>query len=561
MDMTNTKRKLFLLWLTFAFVILLTLLLFNQSRALPCESYDDLSPREQSIVEKMERKYLSRHKDNVLRFIGDAEIDEDEFVTGDILIIKGTLELDGEVDGNVLAVFGDIELGETALVRGDAISVNGKVWSDDEAYVRGDIVITSVPIFDDEEDKGITIEKRREESSRPRYVKKWPDDNDEVVFADYNRVDGITLGLQFPQPGWWANNNHHFALIGKGGYSFASKRWHYQIGMERWTGANLRFTFGGELHNMTDTQDRWIICDHENALAAFFIKEDFRDYYNRSGYSFHVSQNFSRETELKLAYHNDDFTNLNNETDWALFGKKKHFRVNPIALPHGFVAQHGFDAALTIKSIAATFTIDNRNSNHNPTEGWYLQAFAEHAGEELNNEFQFQRFIVDVRRYQPLSWDEKITVRLRAGSSTGLLPPVYWFDLGGISSLRGLRFKELTGDRMVLGNVEYHLNAGDANFLGVDLILFVDSGVAWFANEKNKNMIDESYWPVNEADQEEANELRPEDTFENLTWASLKTNAGVALASPDGDFRVNFAKRIDKGGSDIVITLRISQPF
>jgi hypothetical protein len=112
---------------------------------------------------------------------------------------------------------------------------------------------------------------------------------------------------------------------------------------------------------------------------------------------------------------------------------------------------------------------------------------------------------------------------------------------------------------MVLGNIEYHLRAGDGNFLGLDVILFVDSGLAWFADE-NMPEYANSY-PVDEEIQKMANEIRPEETFDQLSWESLHTNAGIALASPDGDFRVNFAKRIDAGGQDIVVTFRLCKPF
>jgi hypothetical protein len=112
---------------------------------------------------------------------------------------------------------------------------------------------------------------------------------------------------------------------------------------------------------------------------------------------------------------------------------------------------------------------------------------------------------------------------------------------------------------MVLGNIEYHLRAGDGNFLGLDVILFVDSGLAWFADENLPDYMNN--YPVDAYVQQAANEIGPEDAFEDLTWSSLRTNAGIALASPDGDFRINFAKRIDTGGQDLIVTVRLCKPF
>lgn len=559
MEMINTKRTLFWLWVTLALVILFTLLLFNQSYARSDDFYEDLSSREKSVAKKMERKYLGSNNSNVLRFDGDAEIDEDELIDGDVVVLKGTLEIDGEVDGTVLAIFGDVELGSDAYIHGDVVSINGKVWTEDDTKIRGDVVVTNVPV-DGDDDRNVTISKRKRDDRPPRKQSThWPDDDDEVVWADYNRVDGLTLGMQFPRPGWWANRNHHFALIGKGGYSFASKKWQYQAGIERSTAGDYRFSIGGEFHDLTDTQDRWIICDHENGLAAFFLKEDFRDYYNKNGWSVWASQNFSRSAKLTATYNHDDFTNMDKATNWSLFGKKKDFRHNPWALPGAYVAAYGEDAALTIKSVSGTFSIDSRNSVKRPSSGWHIYAFGEYAGDQFDNLYQFERYIVDIRNYFPISWDEHISFRLRAGSSRGLLPPMYWYDLGGLSTLRAVHHKEMTGDRMVLGNIEYHLRAGDGNFLGMDVILFVDSGMAWFADEDMPNymnsvLIDQEY-------QKAANEIGPEDTFENLEWSNLATNVGIALASPDGDFRINFAKRVDAGGQDFIVTFRLCKPF
>ncbi|MBN1561662.1 BamA/TamA family outer membrane protein [candidate division KSB1 bacterium] len=558
MEMVNAKKMLFWLWVTLALVILFTLLLVNSSYACDEDFYTELSSQERSIAIRMERKYVGGDASTILRFHGDAEIGEDELIESDIVLLEGTLIIDGEVDGTVLAIFGDVELGPTARVRGDVVSVNGKVWSEDEARIDGDVVVTNVPIESDDDDEPIA-ERRSQPHQKKETSHRWPDDDDEVVWADYTRVDGLTLGMQFPRPGWWANKNHHFAFIGKAGYSFTSKKWQYQAGLERWTSGDFRFSVGGEFHDLTDTQDSWIICDHENGLAAFFMKEDFRDYYNRSGWSVWASQNFSKSTKLTATYHYDDFQNMEKLTNWSMFGKGKRFRENPLALASGYIDANGFDAPLTIKSLSGTLTIDSRNSQTRPTSGWYITAFGEYAGEQFDNLYQFERYIINIANYFPLSWDEHISFRLRAASARGILPPMYWYDLGGISTLRGIRHKEMTGDRMVLGNVEYHLRAGDGNFLGLDIILFVDSGLAWFADE-NMPLYANTY-PVDPDLQKLANDIKAQDSFDNLTWSDLRTNVGIALASPDGDFRVDFAKRIDVGGQDIIVTFRLCKPF
>ena len=576
MELSKAKQMLTLLWLIAALVVLLSLLFTRVSYGCDDDFYNDLSEREKRIAREMERRYLRNRPNGVVRYKGDALIDEEELISGDVIVVGGTLLVKGEIRGDVLALFGDVELESSALVEGDVVSVDGKVWRHQSALVEGDIVERTsnhrdrrVTYRGSTRDNGAYIEKKEQDRSRRKRSSSWEsrfrdDDYDSPVLADYNRVDGFTIGAKLPPWRWWYNRNHNFAVTGKGGYSFASKKWQYQIGFERWFFRDLGVTLGGEIHNMTDTQDRWIIGNEENALAAFLIKEDFRDYYKREGYSASMGQRWGGSVHLSLGYHHDRFENLENKTNWSLFGGDKKFRVNPLSLPFGLVCVDSLSddrPELKVQSAVAKVTVDTRNSIEHPTRGWLLQACAERAGHEFDSDLEFERFMLDIRRYQPLGWDENLDIRLRAGTATGVLPPMYWYDLGGISTLRGFGFKEFTGDRMVLGNLEYRLNTGDLDLLldSFDLIFFVDSGCAWFADERTPEMM--GTWPLDEEYCEQAEDTEPDETFESLTWASLKTNVGVALASDDGNMRLNFAKRTDRGGSDIVITFRIRKPF
>ncbi|MDZ7315412.1 MAG: BamA/TamA family outer membrane protein [candidate division KSB1 bacterium] len=540
----ETHRLLLVIWMLVGVILLL--LLFTQkgyARELPC--WEELTTKEKSIVQHAEKTYLRGREGGVQRYCGDLQILAGEGIDGSLEVIKGRLELAGRVEGNVLVVFGDMHLLPGALVEGDVIAVNGKVIRDPEAAVEGDVVITTMPYSADKES-----EKEEKAWQRTKDI----DEEEDFFWADYNRVDGLTLGIRMPQSEWWARRNHHFAIIGKVGYSFAAKFWQHQIGLERWSGDEFRFAMGAEYHHLTDTEDRHLLCDWENAAAAFFIKEDFRDYYRREGFSAWVSQNFSSAMRLKAFYRRDDLTNIDKNTDWALFGKRKVFRDNPAALPLGYLAANGVDEPLAVRTVGAELTLDTRNSRKSPTRGFYLQAFGERSGKDLGSPLEFERFILDLRQYLPLNWDEHILLHVRTGSASGYLPPVYWYDLGGISTLRGYRFKEFTGDRMVSGTVEYHLRTGGRFFLGLDLILFADAGKAWFADPEAPHVQQE--WPgVSEQ------KMLPWEGFDVLCWAQLKSDVGIGLADPDGDFRIDFARRLDRQRADFIVTFRLCRTF
>ncbi|MEZ4745799.1 MAG: hypothetical protein R3C41_06990 [Calditrichia bacterium] len=61
---------------------------------------------------------------------------------------------------------------------------------------------------------------------------------------------------------------------------------------------------------------------------------------------------------------------------------------------------------------------------------------------------------MNVSLYQPLTYGENFQIRAIARTSTGELPLQKRFELGGIGSLRQFSYKEFTGNRMFLANIE-----------------------------------------------------------------------------------------------------------
>ncbi|OGC02684.1 hypothetical protein A2V82_09435 [candidate division KSB1 bacterium RBG_16_48_16] len=562
------KQTLLLLLLTFIVICIVGVLLYSNAYGKSSDDYlRELSQEEQKLAREAIEKYLG--PDARPHYVkGDYKIDKNDLVSDDIVVVKGTIVIEGEVDGDVLVLFGDAELDSNATVDGDVIAIEGKIWTEKGAYISGDVVEESYgnsTATSRDEDERIERRQERQKHRKVDYGREDFEKNHEPFWFDYNRVDGITLGYRLPSQRWWNRNRHNFAIIGKLGYSFSSKRTQYQIGLERWIFEEFPFSLGIEFHDLTETEDRWIINDDENLLAALLIKEDFRDYYGKEGYSIFAKQQLNPYLSLKGEYRNDKFHNLEKKTNWSVFGKGKDFRENPLAIPYFPAAgenNQGFlGSRLELQTLAGTMTLDNRNDREDPTRGWYVKAFYERSGFELASDLDFERFILDVRRYQPLGWDENLDLRLRAGTSSGILPPMYWFDLGGLSTIRGSRFKELTGDHFLLANAEYRLRTRDGDWFildGFDIILFLDAGYAWFENDYKA---------------EDLMFLRPDyrsyktpalfanGSFDNLTLDSLHSSAGIALATEDGDFRVNFAKRIDGMSRDLVVTVRLSRPF
>jgi hypothetical protein len=74
-----------------------------------------------------------------VRFGGSITVAEGESVAGDIVVIGGSAQVDGEVTGDVVVVGGSLRLGPHADVFQDAVVVGGSLSRDPGARVRGEV--------------------------------------------------------------------------------------------------------------------------------------------------------------------------------------------------------------------------------------------------------------------------------------------------------------------------------------------------------------------------------------------------------------------------------------
>ena len=500
---------------------------------------------DEEIREAVERKYL-RRDNNIVRFFGNVKVEDNEILSGDVVVMRGHANIKGEVQGDVVAIFGNIELDSTGYVSGDVVSVGGRIYREDGSYVGGDVVQTSwtgVKVDDGEQHvnvglNGISIgpkkgnEWRRRKKNNVQWDHNFDEFDSEPFMVRYNRVEGLFLGYRQSKNDWSDSHHSNFNLYGHIGYGFKNKRARYKVGLERSNFDFLRMTFGIEAHDLTNTEDKWIISTFENSLAAFIIREDFQDFYRNIGASGYISQHISSLFRIKVGYHEDKFYNMDQVTNWSVFGGSKKFRSNPIVDEY------------EIKSVRTEISFDTRNDYKYPTQGWYINLMGEFAGKDFNDkaDVNFDRYIVDIRRYQPIGYGENLDIRLRAGSARGYLPIQYQYDLGGISTLRGYEFKEFQNkDRMLLANLEYRMYGinGLLDFDELNLILFTDAGLIWDAKDKSS----------------------AKESFDHLTWNDFNTSIGLGISNYDGNIRLNIAKRLDEKNKPVVLTIRIRRPF
>ena len=372
-----------------------------------------------------------------------------------------------------------------------------------------------------------------------KWSASWPYAMDDITEEDllvrYNRVEGPFLGWQLARSYHGRTGIAHF---GHGGYGFGAEQWQFQTGGEIYTfygppevQSHLA-TIGAEIHDVADSQDGWLISEEENSVAALFLRRDFQDFYRRFGWSAYTAHNVGGILHMTLRYGRDEFESQASSVSWALHDtrfSRDDFRANP-AVSEGIVSSARVDVQL-----------DTRNNRRNPWQGWFINGLFERAGGVLEGDYTFKRYLLDLRRYQPVSLGTRLDLRLRTGTAKEDLVTQYLYDLGGISTLRGYGFKQFTGDRMVLLNLEYWVDAdrhwhNSMPIQDLGIGVFFDVGSAWFANDAS-------------------------DPFEGVSEPELKRSFGFGFGDKNQDFRIDLARPLDGDDESWQALVRLGRSF
>jgi hypothetical protein len=336
--------------------------------------------------------------------------------------------------------------------------------------------------------------------------------NENFTWIDFNRVTGFflgagTSGLEDLGP------HDEFGLDANGGYGFADKRWEYRFGAEfRLPLAKIRnaqedsatiaddtvrhkwkheygrepfyipptLAFGGEVHNITSTDDAWRAGKLENAAYAFFAREDFRDYYKLAGWDAYLAFRPMSGHEFRIEWRSDHYQSLPQEVYHGRWGGNKVLPPNPPVAEgtmHSLVitSQHEkvhtryyettsmFGDSVSIEQLAGTSGLAQVELGHMPA-----------------TDFGFNRFLLDLRRFQPILKGLSFDSRFRFEATTG--DPIFQKleFLGGPGSLPALYRKSLIGNRMLLLNTEIRLSLGILTSAlrapDFDLVIYNDFG-------------------------------------------------------------------------------------
>ena len=481
---------------------------------------DDTLPskrRRQSVSADLESET------NTFTYEGDKTIEESMIVNGNIVVKGGDLTIYGKVDGDVLVVGGTLFVKDGGRVTGNARVISGDVVREEGGKIDGYIDKTSSTTAGYREDQ--------KKFTRPRtsFDVPWLRETSalENFIFRYNRVEGLFLGLGTEKRYYW-DGRKKFNAYGSVGWGFKSHTWRYNLGLTRQfplynTDGDEMLEFGAEGYSLTDSKDQWIVGVHENTAAALIIHEDFRDYFERQGYSIHGAY-YTRQdyvnAELKVALLADKYESMSNVVDWAFFGGDKVFRLNPAIDPGN------------MRSVLTTLGFSTTSKTTLGQEGWNVNGSMEFTDKNLGGDFHFGQYIFDIRRYQPISQFDNLNVRFRVGTSEGTLPIQKRFEIGGLSTLHAYPFKSEAGNRMLLFNAEYILNADFLNDLEfwpswlmrrINVLFMSDAGLT-------RDIPTSMAW---------------NEGFSGITWSEFKHDFGVGVANRNGSFRLAVVWRTD----------------
>jgi outer membrane protein assembly factor BamA len=355
----------------------------------------------------------------------------------------------------------------------------------------------------------------------------------------YSPVDGASPALAIASTIFDHDTFNHTYVNGYVSYKFGRDDPGYSAGIERPIFSGPRLFLGGEIHDVTASDDLWRLSTLEQTLVSIGFKNSFRDYYRRRGRQVFAVLRPGAHHEVSAMARWDRHEPLGNATSYSFFRDDAAFRPNPAVTDqrvNALVFGYTFDTRpLTSAGRRETYQRHLKDNlfgmplHRNP--GLRVDWTSEVAGRGMKGDADFDRHILNARGYFPMGPRSLVSGRALLGFSNGTLPIERRFAIGGIGSVHGYAFKELSGTGMTLFNVEYRLG--------------LDSGGA----RRNQGVVLSAFYDAG----------RVTGSFD--TGATSRWLNGVGFGIGAGGVRVEFGFRADDIPKSRQILLRLSPTF
>ena len=486
--------------------------------------------RSANLPRQLEWELLRMYDGGADRYDGPTTIEGSEVIRGDVAVMGGPFRIAGRVDGSVAMVDGDVIVESGGSVAGDVTVVGGEVRMADDAAVEGTITAYGMSSREGWGDR----DRRRDDEWRDDYWGRGYSHLTVRAGSSYNRVEGLPImfGPVIRTAGPNPLRLEALAIWrSESGASLDTDRMGYQVRAEQFLGGGRQLSVGGSAYSVVDPLDPWRMGNLEASLATAVFHQDYRDYYQRQGWSAFVRTEPVEGLEATVRYREESHGSVAVGDPWSLFNGSDLWRAQPVM------------AEGDLRAVSGTVELDTRDREDDPVRGWLARLSVDRPvggtlarpalmfvrpvdgtvvsdllpAEELD--LDFTTALVDVRRYMPISYSAQLNVRVVAGGglSEQALPAQFQHALGGVGTLPGFptfaadcgarrttgrlgqdRFYTGYGcDRFVLGQVEYRgslsldVGFGDADYeddewwevVDIDLsptwVVFFDAARGW----------------------------------------------------------------------------------
>ncbi len=412
-----------------------------------------------------------------IKIFSDLTIPADEIRHGNLRVVGGTLTVAGTVTGRITVLGGNVIIESTAVIEGVLVALGGSITRDPAAKVTGDILEVNLgkvsltrekadAIFlrnpaDDQalssrweadadragyDNYGVrrpaghyrTRHLRRSYRSRVRNDLGVPGD---VVFR-YNRAEGAAFYVPLDID---TDDISGFYVDGFGGYAFGPGKWYGRLAIAQYFFKH-RLGLIIEGHSETRQDDGWRVSPAENFIGAFFLKEDWHDYYAAEGYGGSLVVYPLAGVRLMARYRNETHRLMPRTVSWSMFGGEKNFRP-------GYPVTNGKDINLTYQfQLGSDVGLFHRR--------FALGLAASYTSTLPGSFFEYTREEVAADIFLPLHRRIGIRAMVKTGAtlSTGTgFGLQHMVPIGGLGSIGGYAYKDQAGSHYALLEMAFTL--------------------------------------------------------------------------------------------------------
>lgn len=359
------------------------------------------------------------------RLSGDTHLSSGNEFVGTTVVLEGVLTLGGRIRGDLVVINGSIVFQPGAAVDGEVIVTGGTIRGAEHLHAK------AVHWYRDR----IRYELRENvmivtEALRPAELNAGRNFNFGRVAlmvaarGGYNRSEGLPV---FVGPRLTAGRLNPTLLEAQiifrtaAAFRLNDKDFGYTVRAEQYVGGHRSGRIGVRYADEVLPIELFGLRDRENSLSTFVTHRDYRDHYNRKGWSAFVAGGRpGMSIDWRVEYGVFRFSNAALRDPYSIMHNPDDWRPEP---------EVG-DQKLGVLSFETGY--DTRNDTRDATSGWFAHAFA-----EGTTTYHFG--LLDVRRYARLSPNSRIALRGAVAGALNDDPLPVWRQqsLGGEGSLPG----------------------------------------------------------------------------------------------------------------------------